>query len=80
MFSNFGRVGYMHETDVPQWIRDRMAVLNIAEEGALIERVGARWHETQRLEDRGLARNGYRVKELMPGRENRWYVLDVLAT
>jgi len=81
IFTGFGRVGYMYETDVPQWIRDRMAVLNIAEEGTLIERVGVRWNEPPKSEIVSYNKNGtYTRRIINAGRENRWYVLDVLET
>lgn len=76
-----GAVGYMYETELPQWILDRMMVLNVADAGVLIPQVGIRWHEPDKVKSgQWVSNRQYRKTDIVPGRENRWYVLDCLTT
>lgn len=78
---SMGAVGYQYESELPQWIRDRMMVLNVADAGVHIPQVGVRWHEPDAVKpsSQWKAPRAYSKENIVPGRENRWYVLDCLT-
>lgn len=78
--TEFGTVGYMHETELPQWVQERMMVLNVADPETFIPQVGIRRHEPDTVEPQFRGARGYNSKSIKLGRLNRWYVLDCLTT